>query len=72
MKNLQPTLYSMGKTKSFRKYQEQDKGVCFYWMLKVSPKYIKLVLDVVVTVIRQEEIKGIQIGKEEVKLIICR
>ena len=31
-----------------------------------------MVLEVLATAIRQEEIKGIQIGKEEEKLIICR
>ena len=39
----------------------------------LSPLLFNIVLEVLATVIRQEkEIKGIQIGKEEVKLIVCR
>ena len=34
----------------------------------LSPLLFNIVLEVLATVIRQEEIKGIQIGKEEVKL----
>ena len=39
----------------------------------LSPLLFNLVLEILATVIRQEkEIRGIQIRKEEVKLIICR
>ena len=39
----------------------------------ISPLLFNIVLEILATVIRQEkEIRGIQIGKEEVKLIICR
>ena len=35
----------------------------------LSPFSFNVVLEVLATAIRQEEIKGIQIGKEEVKLL---
>ena len=39
----------------------------------LSPLLLKIVLEVLATAIRAEkEIKGIQIGKEEVKLTVCR
>ena len=39
----------------------------------LSPLLFNIVLGVLATAIRQEkEIKGIQIGKEEAKLIVCR
>ena len=39
----------------------------------VSPLLFNIVLEVLATAIKQEkEIKGIQIGKEEIKLIIYR
>ena len=39
----------------------------------LSPLLFNIVLEVLATAIREEkEIKGIQIGKEEVKLTICR
>ena len=39
----------------------------------LSPLLFNIVLEVLATAIRQEkEIKGIQIGKEETKLIVCR
>ena len=39
----------------------------------LSPFLFSMVLEVLATVIRLEkEIKGIQIGKEEVKLSLCR
>ena len=39
----------------------------------LSPLLFKIVLEVVAMEIREEkEIKGIQIGKEEVKLSVCR
>ena len=38
----------------------------------LSPLLFNIVLEVLATVIKQEkEIKGIQIGKEEAKLIVC-
>ena len=37
------------------------------------PLFFNIVLEVLATAIREEkEIKGIQIGKEEVKLTVCR
>ena len=39
----------------------------------LSPLLFNIVLEVLATAIREEkEIKGIQIGKEETKLIVCR
>ena len=39
----------------------------------LSPSLLNIVLEVLATAIREEkEIKGIQIGKEEVKLTVCR
>ena len=39
----------------------------------LSPLLFNIVLEVLAIAIREEkEIKGIQIGKEEVKLIVCR
>ena len=39
----------------------------------LSPFLFNIVLEVLPTEVRKEkEIKGIQIGKEEVKLIVCR
>ena len=38
----------------------------------LSPLLFNIVLEVLATTIRQEEIKDIQIGKEEVKLSFCR
>ena len=39
----------------------------------LPPLLFNIVLEVLATVVRQEkEIKGIQTGKEEVKLVICR
>ena len=39
----------------------------------LSPLLFNIVLEVLATAIREEkEIKGIQIGKEEVKLTVCR
>ena len=40
---------------------------------QLSPLLFNIVLEVLPTEVRKEkEIKGIQIGKEEVKLIVCR
>ena len=39
----------------------------------LSPLLFNIILEVLATAIREEkEIKGIQIGKEEVKLTVCR
>ena len=39
----------------------------------LSPLLFNIVLEFLVTAIREEkEIKGIQIGKEEIKLTVCR
>ena len=51
-----------GKLKHYPYYQEQDKGVHFH-------HYYSIILEVLATAIREEnEIKGIQIGKEKIKL----
>ena len=59
MRNLKPTSYSMGKTKSFPpKVRNKTRMSAF-----------NIVLEVLAMMMRQEkEIKGIQIGKEKVKL----
>ena len=38
--------------------------------MSLSPLSFNIVLEVLATAIRQEEIKGIQIGREEVKLLL--
>ena len=64
MTNPQQTLSSMVKNwKHFPWSQEQDKGC------PLSPLLFNIVLEVLATAVRAEkEIKGIQIGKEQVKL----
>ena len=63
MRNPQPTSYSMGKLKAFLLRSGTRQGC------PLSPLLFNIVLEFLATVIRQEkEIKGIQIGKEEVKL----
>ena len=64
MTELQPTSYSMDKNLELsHKDQEQRQGC---WL---SPLLFNIVLQVLATALRQEkEIKGIQIGKEEMKL----
>ena len=64
MANPQQTLSSIEKNwKHFPESQEQDKGA------PLSPLLFNIVLEVLATAIRAEkEIKGIQIGKGEVKL----
>ena len=64
MTNPQQILSSIEKNwKHFPESQEQDKGA------PLSPLLFNIVLEVLATAIRAEkEIKGIQIGKEEVKL----
>ena len=63
MTNLQPTSYSVGKTKSISLRLGTRQG-CL-----LSPFLNNIVMEVLATEIRQnEEIKGIQVGKEEVKL----
>ena len=43
-----------------------------YWY-PLSPLLFNIVLEVLATAIREEkEIKGIQVGKEEAKLSVCR
>ena len=61
MTNPLPASYSMDKTTSLRMRTRQGRPL--------SPLLYNIVLEVLATAIRQEEgIKGIQIGKEEVKL----
>ena len=64
MKNLQPISYSIGqKIKAFPLKSGSRQGC------PLSPLLLNIVLEILATAIRQEEeIKGIQIGKEEVKL----
>ena len=63
MTNPLPSSFSMAKNyKDSLQDWEQDRDVCFYLLFNI-------VLEVLTTAIRQEEeIKGIQVGKEEVKL----
>ena len=62
MTNPLPALYSTDKNCKFPLRSETRKGC------PLSPFLFDVVLEVLATAIRQEEIKGIQIGKEEVKL----
>ena len=63
MTNPQPTLSSMEKLKPFPLRSGTRQGC------PLSPLLFNIVLEVLATAMRQEkEIKGIQIGKEEVKL----
>ena len=64
--NTQPTLYSMViSIKVFPSRSETSQG-CL-----LSPLLFNIVLEVLVTAIRQKvKIKGIQTGKEEVKLLL--
>ena len=64
MRDLQPTSYSTGKYWNVSLLRSGKKQSCL-----LSPLLFNIVLEVLATAIRQEEeIKGIQIGKEEVKL----
>ena len=61
MRNPQPTSYSTGKTTSVSiKIGKQ--------VYSLSPLLFNMALEVLATTITQEEIKGIQIGKEAIKL----
>ena len=63
MTSLQQTLFSMVKNNAFLLRSGTRQGC------SLSPLLFNIVLQVLATVIREEkEIKGIQIGKEEVKL----
>ena len=63
MRDLQPTSYSMDKNLAFPLSSGTTQGC------PLSPLLFNIVWEVLDTVIRQEkEIKGIQIGKEEMKL----
>ena len=56
------TSYPMSKTKSISRKVRNRTGM-------LSPLLFNIVLEVLATAIRQEEeIKGIQIGKKEIKL----
>ena len=64
MRNLQPTSYSMNENLRGFPLRSGTRQGC-----PLSPLLFNIVLEVLATAIRQEkEIKGIQIGKEEVKL----
>ena len=64
MRDLQPTSYSMDKNLRAFPLRSGTRQGC-----PLSPLLFNIVLEVPATVIRQEkEIKGIQIGKEEMKL----
>ena len=63
MRDLQPTSYSMDKNLVFPLRSGTREGC------PLSPLLFNIVLEVLATAIRQQkEIKGIQIGKEEMKL----
>ena len=62
MTNSLPASYSMGKNYSIPLRSGTRLGC------PLSPLLFNIVLEVLTAAIRQEEIKGIQIGKEEVKL----
>ena len=64
MKNLQPTSYSKGKKLKAFPLRLRTRQGCL-----LSPLLLNIVLEVLATAITQEEkIKGIKIGKEEIKL----
>ena len=64
MRDLQPTSYSMDKKLRAFPLRSRTRQGC-----PLSPLLFNIVLEVLATAIRQEkEIKGILIGKEEVKL----
>ena len=63
--SLQQTLFSMVKTESIPPRSGTRQGYA------LSPLLFNIVLEVLATAIREEkEIKGIQMGKEEVKLTL--
>ena len=64
MKNLQPISYSIGqKIKAFPLKSGSRQGC------PLSPLLFNIVLEVLATPVRQEkEIRGFQIGKDEIKL----
>ena len=63
MRDLQPTSYSMDKNLELSHYIRDKTRMPF------SPLLFNIVLEVLATAMRQEKaIKGIQIGKEEMKL----
>ena len=66
MREIQPTSYSMRKKlKTFPLISGTRQGC------PISPLLFTIVLEVLATAIRQaKEIKGIQIGKEETKLLL--
>ena len=64
MRNPQPTSFSMMKIRKPFPLRSGTRQGC-----PLSPLLFNIVLEVLTTAIREEkEIKGIQIGKEEVKL----
>ena len=64
MRDLQPTSYSMDKNLELSHLSSGTRQGC-----PLSPLLFNIVLEVLAMAIRQEkEIKGIQIGKEEMKL----
>ena len=64
MRDLQPTSYSMEKKHRVFPLRSGTRQGC-----PLSPLLFNIVLEVLATAITQEkEIKGIQIGKEEMKL----
>ena len=64
MRDLQPTLYSRDKNLRAFPLRSGTRQGC-----PLSPLLFNIVFEVLATAIRQEkEIKGIQIGKEEMKL----
>ena len=63
MKNTLSESYTMGKNWKCSPVRLGTREGCL-----LSPHLFNIVAEVLATVIRQEEIKGIQIGKEVVKL----
>ena len=64
MRDLHPESYSMGKNLRAFPLRSGTRQGCL-----LSPLLFNMVLEVLATAIRKEkEIKGIQIGKEEMKL----
>ena len=67
MKDLLTTSYSMGKNLRVFPLRSGTRQGCL-----LSPLLFNIVLEVLATAIRQEEIKAIQIGKENKTVFICR
>ena len=68
MTNPHQTLFLMAKKLKAFPLKSGTRQEC-----PLSPLLFNIVLDVLATALREEkEIKGIQIGKVEIKLTVCR